>query len=750
MINLEKIALKNIVVHKNSSIELQDGITVIRGDNGSGKSLLFNSIPNVFDGCPPLAKKKDAKTIHSDNSAIGIKYKYNDKSYRVVQKNKGNSISYEIEEDNVDLQPRTISMAKEMLEKIFPISTVQYYSLVHLTSYRPSILLSGTGPQRKEFFEELFHLNISEYVLDKIKIKYNELKRSKDEMDILKDQLNSLNYIDNIEELKAKYDKAIIKYNELNAKYLDYFNNIQKLTSIKTYKEQLNTDFTLDELEEKIKDFQNKINILEDKEKQTLVNIDLYNKNENLIAKKNYLLKELDNYKDLSETSDNIKEQYQNKKLELQTLAEELENLKQNNERYKNFCDLEKFVKEEFKIKTYDEYLSYVSKTENSIEEKQKILNKLEKLDGKAICPTCQQVLNEDSIKSLIGSLNNDILYLGIDIHDKDKVLSWLKLKELNLEYKDEKTYEENINKIKDILRELKSLYENLLKKEDLERQIQAIPDILNIEKPNIEDLENIKVKISKGKNKLKLLEADLKIQKELKKLYDLGISNLKQEDLESNINDLSPKLEKLNEIKMNLNSKIQLGESQNQEYLKKKNRIQEIEKSLEDLPVYEALVKAYGAKGIKIDQIRYLANAFCENLNKYANLVYNKKIKFYVNVDSTNFNIIAERNGNPGSDVNSLSGAESRCFMLLCLISLLPFIPEKYRTDFVILDELEAGIQESGRNLLTQGFFNVLKNIVSKIIIITPMSSKEYYIEANQEYYLRLKDNATVMEKIR
>ena len=48
MIELEKIALKNIVTHKNSSLEIQPGFTTISGDNGAGKSLLFNCIFYVF------------------------------------------------------------------------------------------------------------------------------------------------------------------------------------------------------------------------------------------------------------------------------------------------------------------------------------------------------------------------------------------------------------------------------------------------------------------------------------------------------------------------------------------------------------------------------------------------------------------------------------------------------------------------------------------------------------------------------
>ena len=92
MIELEKVALKNIVVHKDTTFEVEPGITCIRGQNGSGKSLLFSSIPNIVDGCPPLAKKKDAKVLHNESSGIAIKYRNDGVEYSLKQVSKNNSL----------------------------------------------------------------------------------------------------------------------------------------------------------------------------------------------------------------------------------------------------------------------------------------------------------------------------------------------------------------------------------------------------------------------------------------------------------------------------------------------------------------------------------------------------------------------------------------------------------------------------------------------------------------------------------
>lgn len=76
----------------------------------------------------------------------------------------------------------------------------------------------------------------------------------------------------------------------------------------------------------------------------------------------------------------------------------------------------------------------------------------------------------------------------------------------------------------------------------------------------------------------------------------------------------------------MRLNTNLKIGTDQNARYKKIEERIKEIKEKLVKIPIYEALIKAYSAKGIRIAQIAYLAEMFCNNLNKYANMVSIRK----------------------------------------------------------------------------------------------------------------------------
>lgn len=284
-----------------------------------------------------------------------------------------------------------------------------------------------------------------------------------------------------------------------------------------------------------------------------------------------------------------------------------------------------------------------------------------------------------------------------------------------------------------------------------MERKLLAFSKILDLEKPDEEKLEEYKIKQNKGTEILAQCNADLIIQRELEKLKEGSSDAFNLKELEGFLEDLAPKLEKLNSLRMSLSNDISIGRSQNTLYKQKEERIKDIDIETKRVPVYEALIKAYSAKGIRISQIQYLADMFCANLNKYSNLVFNKKINFSIIVDNTNFNIIAERNGGLAADVCTLSGAESRCFVLLCALSLLPFIPEQLRCDTLILDEMEAGMSAATRKHITQGFYKTILSFVPKLIIVTPMSGGEFYVDSQHEYNIKLKDSTTsILEKIK
>jgi DNA repair exonuclease SbcCD ATPase subunit len=182
MIIFKEIELNNIVTYQKQALSVEEGVTVITGQNGAGKSLLFSCIGNNLYFSHPLSEKKDAKSLlnaslqenkdfiiedsdydtkskkkkgekRESSITLLIQNNKNNKPYKITQKSQGDSVSYSIEEDGKDLECRTIALAKEQIEKICPIPEDIFYTCSYLSSYKPHPLLHGTTSQRYEFFE---------------------------------------------------------------------------------------------------------------------------------------------------------------------------------------------------------------------------------------------------------------------------------------------------------------------------------------------------------------------------------------------------------------------------------------------------------------------------------------------------------------------------------------------------------------------------------------------------------------------
>jgi energy-coupling factor transporter ATP-binding protein EcfA2 len=87
-------------------------------------------------------------------------------------------------------------------------------------------------------------------------------------------------------------------------------------------------------------------------------------------------------------------------------------------------------------------------------------------------------------------------------------------------------------------------------------------------------------------------------------------------------------------------------------------------------------------------------------------------------------------------SDVRNLSGAESNSFQLLCLISLLPLLPDNERVNLVILDEPTSHQDVVSRELFHTRYIPVLREVVPSVYVVDnhrdplPKDAKEWVVQ--------------------
>ena len=193
-------------------------------------------------------------------------------------------------------------------------------------------------------------------------------------------------------------------------------------------------------------------------------------------------------------------------------------------------------------------------------------------------------------------------------------------------------------------------------------------------------------------------------------------------------LHEIQDKLEKLElrikndrQLVVDLKSGLSSYMTERKQYSSTVKKIKSLTSKTKHKKIVDVLVEAYGNKGVKLLVLRNLCTHIADNLNRFAPLLFPETFKFSISVDVNTLNILVDRGGDLVSDIRYLSGAEGRMFSLLWLLSILPILPEKTRSNLVVLDEFEAGVDKTTREMIFDEYLPELNKIVEHIVFITP-----------------------------
>jgi exonuclease SbcC len=252
-----------------------------------------------------------------------------------------------------------------------------------------------------------------------------------------------------------------------------------------------------------------------------------------------------------------------------------------------------------------------------------------------------------------------------------------------------------------------------------------------------------------------------------LKAINDLIIKHPQLQGLESDVNEKSS-VELLDKIRNVLDQKISNCTTENTQLqssitnfsiteasLQKEiillkhqeEKCKQLEKHCEQAPLISKLVNVFHTKGFRLEKIKHFTKVFEAMLNKFSPFLFMEPFTFTINVEKRDLQIIATRS-EKASDVRYLSGSESRCFQLLCLISILALLPQHKRANICILDEMDAGCDENTTRMFYEHFLPELRNIVPSITVITPLKDNGYYIKEDHNYFVRKVDGVSSIQE--
>lgn len=749
MIEALGATLQNVVYFKEGAIDYTDncGLVVVSGknldsriskkqNNGAGKSLSFSVLPNiVYESTPLASQKRVRKDIMGTGSEAAFTVRNNGIEWRIVQ----TPSKYFIFKDGVDQEVRGLATQREFIQRIFPLTEDEFYSYVYLQSQRPLDFQIGTPRSRLAYITKVWRLDHFDVMRKYFDKRLSDIKTAKTEFDVLTNQLIQINK--GLEKLKwsKKKQEKLDEANEIVSSLSSKVKGLQADASkLRAAKEQIDFYQTTKAAYTKAKG-KVKFDRAELKEQRDLLRA--FEKYESELTQYSKLTKRwVAKLEELGECSfeQTDKEKLKKTRERLEKNRETLDVMKSARAKHAELKEAFEELPKPGKNVGLKEFRKLASKTGKDVaeifEEEMGILNStlsLEDLvhdhadDGK--CPTCLQGIDIAKLKKNIQRAKKRKVELKELVREHKTELERTRIKNAlaKLDF-DEGAYaklKEKIAHSKQTIEELEELKENarrhkeyfdelatikkpkepkgtrFLTEEKIERQFELLSEVSRLKErlaefDEVPTADGIDSKLKKIEKKLSAVEAEYGDAFSI--TADLG-------NRRSEYKLLTKQSKKLNE---------QLGE---------------MRPFIEKRDMYKSLINAYGSKGLKLNAARDVLYQLERNLNRFATLIFAEPFKFAVEAKNDGVHVRVDRGHNKVSDVRQLSGAESDSFRLLYMLSSLVMVKDDRRTNFVVLDEPDAHMDDVTRGLFVERYLPFLRTLVPHVFLITPKSKHAY-----------------------
>ena len=767
ILTLKSLTVNNAVLFKRVDLNLDTGqILVVRGQNrkssdpddsnATGKSRLMNFIPTVLYGMDPLKTKASLAGAMFDGlpSEISLILERDGVEYLIHQTNKGSSTKYKIYKDNVDQEVRTVAIAKDYIAKIWPISYDEYFSIWNLNSQVFPILQRGTPAARLDFFTRFFELDFYDdmraYFRKRLRaIEDEAIEMGAYETQLLTDRkdLKSLGKLeDDPDDVSTEYERLnsiFTKIDEQQTK-VSVINGIlvQRDSLISTLNFELDIDFKSrrvvllkrkDKVEEQAK-LQQKTDRLSDELQWVGSEVTNF---------KSELTKQMETIKDVSTLAelrtwildfDSTKETaLRDAVRKTDTLVDRLTRDKLKQDRVKAALDLaltELNMTEESVVNTASDHTEDKMAADRTLISMYKTFKSHAQHDEDS-CPVCGSDVDVDKLKSAASTAQKrlkefksraKVIELIEDFNSFDTSgLSSAKVKASKLQKRLNR-----FTQLKDQVVQAKTSFKafNVARKQlkTLEIDFEALPEVEDL----AYTIETITEELSQISSDNKTRKTLSQLKSDFRDVSRLDFDDVEQEQYQVKLTALRKKslsCAKKLKIVSEKKAKIEVHQAKvgvlRTKMKETKAKIATAQKKIEDKPIYEALIRAYSSKGIKLLRVKAISNIIVQNLNRYRHLLFQEPFVFSCEIQENVFDLTVDRGNGMISDVRMLSTSEGNRFNLLLMLSLLPLT--RNRTSMIIMDEMDSGFSEVNRRLFREDFLPKLHSVIQNLIVVTP-----------------------------
>ena len=203
------MCIVNIGRYENQVIEFDSSsLTLILGENGAGKSTIFDAILYaLFGKTSKETSKDDFVTLGADEGGVELalfddKHEYTIRRFRSVKKQKS-EVTFFV--DGNDLTGATIDATDSTIEQILHIDFTTFRNSISFAQGEISQFVSGTDKERKDILSSFLNLEIYDKALMQTRNKLNEISS---EIISLETQKNNLSLqVSQVEQAEKEIQK---------------------------------------------------------------------------------------------------------------------------------------------------------------------------------------------------------------------------------------------------------------------------------------------------------------------------------------------------------------------------------------------------------------------------------------------------------------------------------------------------------------------------------------------------------------
>ena len=468
------IRLQNFRSHKDSFFEFEDGVNLLIGYNGAGKSSILEAIGLTLFDAKSRTANKDVVRRGEKSSTVTIVLLGNDGIVYRVERKYGTSSSWKLFIGD-EKSPRLT--AKEVLPKLREITGVinnetnLFHNVICAVQNKFTEVFSQSDTKREELFNKLFNTGVYKEI-------YSQLVGDAS--------------------IKRTYEDNKLKTEENIKNLIDTTENIDELQLAKKEKSKQK-----DAVDTSLKELQTTISQLEKEQKEVDSKRNSYEKNTLSLKEKSTLQESL--VKQHNETEKNIASAKSAREIIVVNRAKynEYVSLKEKRE------SLEKSISHETKVKKDREELQKrLDNTKASIDklEKEKIVLEGEVRSKKEFVEEKKKYLSEENekvskLQAKLDSIKND----GIVVKGLIEKYS-TELSELDRCNEVVRTIERDIDSLKksgtdtkQLKKELENANKQVEELEEKDKQLQETIKDIEVLQSRIEEVESAKKELSTG-----------------------------------------------------------------------------------------------------------------------------------------------------------------------------------------------------------------------------------------------------------